>query len=133
MASATTIRRLTSPRLSWRAPLHRPNGPFDQVITAAAALADETPTPAEVAEETPTPAEVADETPAPAEPTSNGHDAEPAPEPKQQDAAASPTEKKASAKNLKEFEHACKLYLPKLNEVDLKKAFACFQKWGGGD
>jgi hypothetical protein len=93
--------------------------PVEQVIAASAAPGEET-TP-HVAEETPAPAEVAEETPT----TSNGHDAEPAPEPKP------PTEKKASAKYLEEFEYACKLYLPKLNEVDRKKAYACFQKWGG--
>jgi hypothetical protein len=101
--------------------------PVEQVIAASAAPAEETTppvaeeTPPPVAEETPAPAEVAEETPT----TSNGHDAEPAPEPKP------PTEKKASAKYLEEFEYACKLYLPKLNEVDRKKAYACFQKWGG--
>jgi hypothetical protein len=44
------------------------------------------------------------------------------------ESAQTPKEKAAavSAHNLREFEYACRSYLPKLNEADLKKAHACF-------
>jgi hypothetical protein len=60
----------------------------------------------------------------------------PAPEPKQPEPKVSVTvtesaEVKAaylSAPALQEFEYACRTYLPRLNEADLKKAHTCFME-----